>query len=234
MVNLVKDAAVFSKQIQLMNNNQSVISTMGWKTFFQNKQNRTEFIITILIVIPIVLGLSQFLTFVEQREGAVLNDPLLNLFIPIDLTWFTFALIYLSLIIYLITIIKEPNKLLIAVQTYGLIVLFRTAAMYLTPFAAPENILLLNDPFVQLFGDGDILTKDLFFSGHTATLFLLVLLTENKILKSVFLIATLLVASAVLIQHVHYSIDVFAAPFFTYASYRIIKKLHIKITTTSN
>lgn len=99
--------------------------------------------------------------------------------------------------------------------------------MYLTPFNAPENILVLNDPFVQLFGKGEILTKDLFFSGHTGTSFLLVLLVDNKKLKVVFLIATILVGSAVLLQHVHYTIDVFVAPFVAYSSYRIIKKLHM-------
>lgn len=123
---------------------------------------------------------------------------------------------------------------MIALQTYGLMVLFRGIAMYLTPFAAPENILLLNDPFVQFFGEGDILTKDLFFSGHTGTLFLLVLLIDNKTLKAVFLIATFLVASAVLLQHVHYSVDVLAAPFFAYAAYRIIKKMHMNLNDLSN
>ncbi len=76
---------------------------------------------------------------------------------------------------------------MIALQAYGLMVVFRIIAMYLTPFEAPEKLLLLNDPFVQLFGKGDVLTKDLFFSGHTGTLFLLFLLADNKKLKTVFL-----------------------------------------------
>ena len=201
---------------------------MSWQTFFQNKRNRLEFILTVIVLILLMSVFSQFLTFVEQREGAVLNDPLLNLFSPVDLTWFTFALIYVCIIIFFIAVIKDPNKVMIAFQTYGLMVLFRGIAMYLTPFAAPENILLLNDPFVQLFGKGEILTKDLFFSGHTGTIFLLLLLIENKKLKLTFLIATIFVGSAVLFQHVHYAIDVFVAPFVAYGSYRIIQILHTK------
>jgi len=102
--------------------------------------------------------------------------------------------------------------------------------MYLTPFEAPEKIILLDDPFVQFFAKGDILTKDLFFSGHTGTLFLLFLLAENKTLKTIFLILTLMVGTAVLLQHVHYSIDVFVAPFVAYGSYKIIKKLHARLS----
>lgn len=201
-----------------------------WKSFLKNKKNLTEFVITAVVVTAVIIAFSHFLNFVEQREGVVLNDPLLNAFNPIDLTWLTFVLIYLSLIIFVVTTFNKPDKLLIAFQAYGLMLIFRTIAMYLTPFEAPETILLLNDPFVQFFAKGDILTKDLFFSGHTGTLFLVFLLAENKTLKTIFLILTLLVGTAVLLQHVHYSVDVFVAPFVAYGAYRIIKKLHIKIS----
>jgi len=203
---------------------------MNWKSFFSNKRNRTEFIITVIILIVLMISFSQFLQFVEHREGVVLSDPILKAFNPFDLTWLTFALIYLSLIIFIVTSFNKPDKLLIAFQAYGLMVIFRIIAMYLTPFDAPETLLQLNDPFVQLFGKGEILTKDLFFSGHTGTLFLLSLLAENKSLKIIFLIFTLTVGTAVLLQHVHYAIDVFVAPFFAYGSYKIIKKLHIKFS----
>jgi hypothetical protein len=199
---------------------------MSWKSFFQNSKSRTEFILTIAVLVPLMLLFSQFLLFIEQRDGVTLSDPLLNLFNPIDLTWFTFALIYLSIILFLLNSFENPYKLMIALQSYGLMVIFRAAAMYLLPLEAPEKILQLHDPFVQLFGNGNILTKDLFFSGHTATLFLIFLLTENKTLKIIFLVSTILVAAAVLIQHVHYSIDVFAAPFAAYCSYKIIEQFH--------
>ena len=207
---------------------------MNWKSFFNIKRNRNEFILTIILLAILMISFSQFLQFIEKRNGAVLPDPLLNIFSPIDLTWLTFSLIYLSIIVFLISIIKEPDKLLTAMQAYGLMVIFRTIAMYLVPLEPPETMLLLNDPFVQLFGKGEILTKDLFFSGHTATLFLVFLLTEKKTLKFIFLISTFIVGISVLLQHVHYSIDVFVAPFVAYSSYRIIKIYREKISLNSN
>lgn len=195
---------------------------MSWKTFLSNRKKSTEFFLTIIILAVALILFSQFLLFIEERTGVILSDPILNLFSPIDLTWLTFVLIYLSLITALVELLKIPERLLLALQCYGLMVIFRSIAMYLSPFEAPLTLLPLNDPFVQLFGEGNILEKDLFFSGHTATLFLLFLIMKKRILKIFFLTCTLLVGVSVILQHVHYSIDVFAAPFFSYTSYRII------------
>jgi membrane-associated phospholipid phosphatase len=195
---------------------------MNWKTFLSNRKKSAEFFLTITILAVVLILFSQFLLFIEERTGVTLSDPILNLFSPIDLTWLTFVLIYLSLITALVELIKIPERLLLALQCYGLMVIFRSIAMYLSPFEAPLTLLPLNDPFVQLFGEGNILEKDLFFSGHTATLFLLFLIMKKRILKIFFLICTLLVGVSVILQHVHYSIDVFAAPFFSFTSYRIV------------
>lgn len=205
-----------------------------WKVFLKDKKNLTEFVITIIVLTVVLISFSQFLNFIEQRDGVILSDPILKTFKPVDFTWLIFALIYFSLFLFIVTTINKPDRLLIALQAYCLMVVFRTIAMYLTPFAAPETSLLLNDPFVQFFGEGKILTKDLFFSGHTGTLFLLFLLAENKVMKYIFLIFTLTVGTAVLLQHVHYSIDVFIAPFVVYAAFRIIENLHLNFSLDTN
>jgi membrane-associated phospholipid phosphatase len=98
-------------------------------------------------------------------------------------------------------------------------------AMYVLPLDPPVNMIILNDPLVEFFGTGQTLTKDLFFSGHTATLLILYLVSEKKIYKIIFLVITILVAIAVLLQHVHYTIDVFAALFFSYACYKLMLKI---------
>jgi membrane-associated phospholipid phosphatase len=167
---------------------------------------------------------------VEGRQGVTLADPVLELINPIDLTWFTFGLIYISLILAIFSFAAKPEILLLALQSYSLLVIFRMMVMYSAPLDAPERLILLNDPFVQFFGSGEVLTKDLFFSGHTATLFLLFLISDKKQLKIIFLISTVLVGIAVLFQHVHYTIDVLAAPFFAYSSYKIAAIINERIT----
>ncbi len=200
----------------------------GWKNAFSKNKFKIEFIITLIILGAVLFSFTHFLNFVENRQGVVIPDPILSLYKPVNLTWFIFVLIYFSLISSLISLAKKPVLLLIALQVYSLMILFRILAMYSIPLDPPVNFIILKDPFVELFRNGPILTKDLFFSGHTATLFLLFLVVENKYLKYILLVFTILVGIFLLAQHVHYTIDVISAPFFAYTSYRILLLLRKK------
>jgi hypothetical protein len=65
-----------------------------------------------------------------------------------------------------------------------------------------------------------------FYSGHTAFPFLLALIFwKSKYLRYLFLFLTVFFGAAVLLAHVHYSIDVFAAPFIVYGMYIMTTKL---------
>lgn len=202
---------------------------MNFQEAIRNKNFRIEFIITITLLVIVLILLSNFLNSVEAREGIGFHDPVLNLFEPVDLTWLTFGLIYVALFTSLYFLLKEPELLVTAIQSYIILVVIRIISMYLVPLNPPEKMIPLADPFVEFFGTGQLLTKDLFFSGHTATLFLLYLLTEKKSIRIYLLVSTVIVALSVLLQHVHYSVDVFVAPFFAYCSFVIIKNLRRKI-----
>lgn len=206
---------------------------MPWNKFLKNKTNRINLVISLGLLSIMLFSLTNFLNYVESRQGAVLSDPILSLFSPVDLTWLTFLIIYLSLILAIFSLFNNPERLIFAIQLYSLMVIIRIIAMFLVPLDPPEKMIMLNDPFVEFFGTGQTLTKDLFFSGHTATLFILYLVTENKILKYIFFLCTIAVAVSVILQHVHYTIDVFAAPFFTYTSYIILKIIRTKLNLVS-
>ena len=68
------------------------------------------------------------------------------------------------------------------------------------------------------------MTKDLFFSGHTSTVVLLFLCLPGKVDKGLALISIVVVGSLLLVQHVHYTLDVLGAIFFTWLSYRIVRR----------
>ena len=196
---------------------------MTWKEYLKNTRSKYELIITAILLVVVLSGLTRFLNHVEARKGIVLPDPVLPLFAPVNLTWLIFGLIYFSLFFTIYMLFNKPERLMLTVQTYILVILVRIAAMFAAPFNPPAGMIRLDDPFVQFFGTGQLLTKDLFFSGHTATLFLLFLVVENKKVKLLLLVFTIVVAGAVLLQHIHYTIDVLAAPFFTYGCYAVIK-----------
>jgi len=76
---------------------------------------------------------------------------------------------------------------------------------------------------VGVFADGSArayLTQDLFFSGHSATTFLLVLyLWRRPGARAAALAAHVAMVAAVMLAHLHYSIDVLGAWAFTFAIY---------------
>lgn len=194
-----------------------------WIYFTKNRKNRYEIISTCVALIIILMMMKDFLLYIESRPGVVINDPILNLIPPVNLTWLIFLLIYAGIAVGVILL--KPIQLVFAMQLYVLVVVTRMAAMYLVPLEPPVQMILLRDPFVEFFGDGRALTRDLFFSGHTATLFVLFLASEGRWIKVAFLLLTTIVAIALLMQHVHYTIDVFVALIATYADYGLLKSM---------
>jgi hypothetical protein len=193
----------------------------AWPDAWRDPHFRIRLVLTVPALVAVLAALARFLEFVEARPGAVLPDPVLSLLPPQDLTWLTFSLIYLGLFFGVARLGAEPRRLVVALQAYVVLVLFRIAAMGVTPLEAPPGMIPLHDPLVRLFGPGKLLTKDLFFSGHTSTLFLLFLAVPGRRSKVVFLVCTAAVGISVLWQHVHYTIDVLVAPFFAYASFKL-------------
>jgi hypothetical protein len=199
----------------------------AWKTAWSRPAFRVRSLITFPFLAVMLATLAAYLQWVEKRPGVVVPDPVLALFPPIDLTWFIFGLIYGALVTALAFLARDPDRLLLACQSYSLMVVFRIIAMYLLPLDPPAATIPLKDPFVQLFGSGNVLMKDLFFSGHTSTLFLLSLTAGTRTLKLVYLLCTVAVAVLIVIHHSHYTVDVYVAPFVAYTSYRIAALLNM-------
>jgi membrane-associated phospholipid phosphatase len=200
-----------------------------WRNELSNKKFKINFIFTLIFLAAALITLSNFLTYNDTLSGVAYTDPILKYFEPVDVTWVTFLLIYSALLAGILTLAKYPRYLIIAFQSYSIMVLFRIIVMYSLPLDPVPDTIPLEDPLVQMFGTGEILMRDLFFSGHTSTMFLLFLTAQNKKMKITFLIFTILVGLAVLIQHAHYTVDVLAAPFFSYTSYRISILLNKKL-----
>ena len=199
----------------------------AWIDYYRNKKVFLKFIISVLLFIVGLVIYSNFLIYNESRSGTILQDPILILFSPVNLTWLIFGILYISIALSLVYLSAKPYSLTLTFYAYFILILFRITAMYLVPLEPPPAMLALKDPVVESLGTGVLLTKDLFFSGHTSLLFLLFLIIENRYFKYLLLIGTIVVGCSVLLQHVHYSIDVLVAPFFSYVSVKIAKKVNL-------
>jgi hypothetical protein len=134
---------------------------------------------------------------------------------------------YLPLSLALLWI--APRRFARYTVTAGLVSLARGATLLLTGLGPPDPVtagpgIAGRDPvgaFLDLLSPWDVfandamaayLTKDLFFSGHTATTFLLVLyLWPFRRLRAPALAAHAAVVASVLVSHLHYAIDVAGA-----------------------
>ena len=77
-------------------------------------------------------------------------------------------------------------------------------------------------------GAGVSLTKDLFFSGHTATTFLLLLYVWRwRDLRAVMGVAHVLVVASVFFAHLHYTIDVIGAYAVTFSIF-VLREADVK------
>lgn len=176
-----------------------------------------------------IVGMPHFFSAIQQRQGILLTDPILKWLPVVDLSLPIFLIIYSSLLLVVGYMMLHPWRLLKACQIYIVMSLLRFASIYLVPLTQPEGMIYLNDPILNnLFYQGYI-TKDLFFSGHTATMFLFGLVVLDRKLKLYFYFATMVLVVMILMQHVHYSIDVVAAPFFVVGSYKLVNWLDAKL-----
>lgn len=117
--------------------------------------------------------------------------------------------------------IREPKTLPFILKSVAFFIIIRSVFISLTHTAAPLNHSFLdpNDLFKKFTSQ-----DDLFFSSHTGAPFLFALIYwENFRLRTIFLLTSVFFGTAVLLGHLHYSIDVFAAFFITYGIYDITR-----------
>jgi hypothetical protein len=125
----------------------------------------------------------------------------------------------LFLVVLLLICLLRPQRMPYVFKSLGLFIFIRSLFISLThigPF--PTQIYISPASFVSKFTFGG----DLFFSGHVGVPFLMALIFwDNIFLRIMFVAFSVIAAVIVLLAHMHYSIDVLAAFFITFAIYRI-------------
>lgn len=175
---------------------------------------------TVIAALCIVLLLPVFFRYLEGKPGSRMPDPLLEQLPAMDVSVPLFVLLYAVVAIAVVALSRYPLLFLRAAQAYVLLLLLRMLTMALVTLEPPPGLVELEDPLSTFFYPGQRpFYKDLFFSGHTATVFLLHLAFPTRVGQRLLLAATVLVGVAVLVQHVHWTIDVLAAPFFAWLAW---------------
>ncbi|GAA4027539.1 hypothetical protein GCM10022409_09430 [Hymenobacter glaciei] len=178
----------------------------------------------LLGLLPVVPG---FYRFVQARPGQPLADPLLDLLPVQDHSTLVFSLIYGAIAATLVYLLPRPQRLLQALWAYYLLQLLRIATLWLLPLEPPTNLVILHDPVMDRIFEVTTqpIVRDLFFSGHTATMMLLLLAGRGYRWRWAMGLAMVAVGLLVLVQRVHYSYDVLAAPLFAWFAYWLAERI---------
>lgn len=198
---------------------------LTWKEALQQPRYRNLFVYIVVSAILFFAFMPSYFQFIENKPGRLLNDPLLNLLPALDVSLPIFLLIHSTILSTALINIKKARVLILAMATYCTVNYLRIATMYLFTLEPPTGWVILHDPIVSLIAYDSAFAKDLFFSGHMATLMSTLLPEPNVIFKRIKIAATIIVGALLLIQHIHYTIDVLAAPVFTYLSYKFMVRL---------
>ena len=122
----------------------------------------------------------------------------------------------------LFVVFFKPRYLIFTLKTIALFIMIRSLFISLTHVGIyPDHIGPGHGLFDSIYLYLNFETG-LFFSGHTGLPFLMALIFwQTPLARYLFLALSFVGGVAVLLAHIHYSIDVFAAPFMAYSIYRI-------------
>ncbi len=197
----------------------------------QKIKNYSLEIFSLLCVLVGFVFFSKVLVWNETRAGYGLNDIIMNHIGPFENHFIIFGLTYGLIIFGLSQSLKTRIGFVQTMWSIIFFILLRTATLILFPLNPPKSIIPLQDFFLtNTFYDSKVLVRDLFFSGHTAAVFLLFFLANSKITKSILCIGGICLGTLLVLQHVHYTIDVLAAPIFAYVAVQLGTVVQLKIT----
>ncbi|GEO10830.1 phosphatase PAP2-related protein [Segetibacter aerophilus] len=200
------------------------ILQIRWKDAWASPVYRTKLIVGWILYIGVLLYLPHFFAAIQQKQGVEINDFVLAYLPSVNMSLVIFALLYMTVIYTIFKAAKSPYLFLLYLWATLFVSLSRLITNSSVPLEPPAGLVSLVDPILLPFYGPNGITKDLFYSGHTASVFLAYLILRNKREKTMALIATIVVGIALLLQHIHYTIDVVAAPVIVYFLFILARK----------
>lgn len=172
------------------------------------------------------------MTITSSYTGYVVPDILLDNLPIVNVGYVFFQGAFIFIVFLLGLGAYEPRYIPFVLESTALFLFVRSVFMVMTHLTAP------NIEYYKYISKEHHISQvlftvssgnDLFFSGHTGFPFLLALIFwQVKKLRIFFIICSLIGATAVILGHLHYSIDVFSAFFISFGVFEISKKFFAK------
>lgn len=198
----------------------------NWRKVLYNKISRGNLIGGIVALTCLAIFSYYFFDYIENRAGGVvMNDWVLQWLPAKDVSIPIVFLEFSVVILFIIRSATNPTMVITFLIAYIFILATRSITIGITQLRPPLGLIELKDPIANLIYRSKLSNRDLFYSGHTSLLFLFYLCSNKKADRYYMLLAVISVGILLLIQHVHYTIDVVCAPFFAYGCFWLSKRI---------
>jgi len=203
----------------------TIVIKQEWQEAWLTPWFRRRLMAGMALLVAMLSLLPLFFQTIERRPGALLHDPILQLLPPHNISTLLFIVMWSFTAYCVFRAAQTPRMFLAYLWSFIFLTAFRCLTIKLVPLDPPVGLIGLVDPVSNFFyGSDKFVTKDLFFSGHTSSMFLLYLTVPGKKDKKLALVVTAIVAYLLLVQHVHYTLDILGAIIFCWLSYRIASR----------
>lgn len=159
--------------------------------------------------------------FLKFYSTTPVTDLLHDLLPLIDLNWlvtYCYLLVCAFLVIYVF--VKHQKIFPAVLVTLSILMILRSITIHFTHIGAAavridDHMFLLDGAFYYV--------NDLFFSGHVGFILLGFFMLPKDNMRWFFLVSSICLAVGLLLMRLHYTIDIFAAPFIAYGVYVLCK-----------
>lgn len=195
----------------------AVTTRDAWREEFKRKWFRYKVILAPGIFFVYSAITQPLGAIIEARKGVRLSDHFLTFFPSIDFSTQIFLLLYTSLFAVILTHLHKPRVVLRVIEMHLLVALVRQICILAIALEPPVGMIVLRDVFLEntVYPHEAPLTKDLFFSGHVASIWIYFLCAQPRYLKRYLLLAAFAMTFMILSMRIHYTYDVYGAIFFT-------------------
>lgn len=194
----------------------------AWKEAFADKLFTAKIVLAPGLFLLYSAVTQNLGTYVEMRKGIQLEDKLLYWLPSFDFSVPVFIVLYSSLSLIILTHLDKPRVILRVIEMHFLVAVIRQLCILLIALEPPAGLIVLRDVFLEntVYPRHSPLTKDLFFSGHVASVWLYFLCAERKYIKYIMIGSTLMMSFMILSMRVHYTYDVYGALLITTLIYK--------------
>lgn len=184
----------------------------------------------LLLFLLLLLGITAyffrlFLNNMPQWNCISISDPFHGYYEALNLSWPIFTLTYFPLLPFIFFSLKNIKRLNVFALGYVFILFTRMLCIWLFPLCEPGGNHHLDDGFLSRFIYPDGYTAlDLMYSGHTATVFLMALCSAGW-WRYCLMTGSMVVGTMLVLQKVHYTLDVLAAFPAAFLCYWLAQKI---------